>query len=151
MYNNYGYNPYMQQNRFIGVPQQQPLQQVPQNLQSTAELQRPILNGLCGKIVDSIDTVKGIDIPLDGSMSYFPLASGESIVTKQLQIDGTSKIVVYKPIEESNKELPKYITMEDLNKEINKIDLSDIDDIKEEIKDLKQEIKDLKKKKKGDD
>lgn len=147
MYNQpYNFNPYMQQN----------YNRIPQPIQSTINdsvQMQPVNNTykLNGKIVDSIETVKGIDIPLDGSTSYFPLASGEGIVTKQLQIDGTSKIVVYKPINEDIKEKPKYITMEDLNKELNKFDRSDLEDIRDEIKDIRQELKDLKKKKKGDD
>jgi hypothetical protein len=47
---------------------------------------------LLGKVVDGIDVVRGLDIPLDGSTSYFPLADGSAIATKQLQQDGTSRI-----------------------------------------------------------
>lgn len=106
---------------------------------------------LLGKSVDSIDVVKAMDIPLDGSISYFPLTDGSAIVTKKLQTDGTSKTIVYKPVEEEKKELPKYVTIEELRASIKEIDLSDIDDLKDDIKDLKQEIKDLKKSKKKDD
>ena len=55
---------------------------------------------LLGKAVESIDVVKATDIPLDGSISYFPLTDGSAIVSKQLQNDGTSKIIVYKPTQE---------------------------------------------------
>ena len=128
--NNYGYNPY---NRYIP---QEPIQQfIPQ--------QKPLLNG---KQVESIDVVKGIDIPLDGSISYFPTADGSTIVTKQLQMDGTSKTLVYKLNEQPEQPKPNYVTMEDLNKEIKKIDLSDIDDLREEIKDIKKTLKEIKKK-----
>lgn len=150
MYNNYGYNPYG--NRFIGVPQPQQMQQpmaqpiqpqpIPQPIQDT----RPILSG---KQVDSIDVVKAIEYPLDGSVSYFPLTDGSAIVTKQLQMDGTSKMVVFKPDIEKKEEI-KYITQEDMKKALNELDFSELDDIKEDIKDLKQELKDLKKKKKED-
>ena len=40
--------------------------------------------------------------------------------------------------------------MTDIEKAIENIDLSDLDDIKDDIKDLKQSIKDLKKKKKDE-
>lgn len=33
---------------------------------------------------------------MDGSVSYFPVADGSAIVSKQLQTDGTSKIQIYK-------------------------------------------------------
>ncbi|WP_298061773.1 hypothetical protein [uncultured Rikenella sp.] len=144
MYNNqFGYNPYMQpfNNNF-----NQPLQNSAVNTQSSAVnsavSSRQVLNG---KLVDSIDVVKAIDIPLDGSVSYFPLTNNSAIVTKQLLTDGTSKTTIYKPIEE--KETPKvqYVTMDDLKKSIKEIDLSEIDDLKDEIKDLKAEIKKIKK------
>lgn len=147
MYNNqFGYSPYYQplNNGF-----NQSLQNSAVNPQSSAispAVNRQLLNG---KLVDSIEVVKSMDIPLDGSVSYFPLTNGSAIVTKQLLTDGTSKTTIYKPIEE--KEAPKveYATMEDLKKSIKENDLSDvIDDLKDEIKDLKQEFKDFKKAKK---
>lgn len=143
--NNYGYNPYGY------YPQPQNMQNNINNNQMAPTLMsatsRPTLNG---KIVDGIDTVKGIDIPLDGSVSYFPLASGDAIVTKQLQADGTSKITVFKPISEENPEI-RYITADDMKKALSELDLSELDDIKDEIKELKQEFKDFKKNKKRDD
>lgn len=125
MYNNY--NPYYN-NRYVP-------EQIPNN--------RLYLNG---KIVDSIDAVKATDVQFDGSISYFPLANGSAIITKQLQSDGTSKIVIYKPEKMSND--VKYITIEDLNK---KIDSIKFDDIKEDILSLKKEFKELKNKLKEDD
>ena len=106
--------------------------------------------GLQGKSVDSIDVVKAMDIPLDGSVSYFPLVDGTAIVTKQLQADGTSKTVVYKPIEDKEiANVPKYITKEDLDKEIKKVDNSGIKDdiktLKRKIEDLVEDLKDIKK------
>ena len=101
---------------------------------------------LLGKTVENVEVVKVTDIPFDGSVSYFPLADGTAIVTKQFQNDGTTKTTIYKPIKEEEKELPKYVTLEEVKKEINNIDLSDLEDIKDEIKDLKKQLKDLKKK-----
>lgn len=139
--NNYGYNPYG-----TYIPQR-PMQQSNVN-----ENYQPVNNSykLNGKQVESIDVVKAMDIPLDGSISYFPLADKSAIVTKQLQNDGTSKIIIYKQSKDNTKDIPKYATVEDINNAINKIDLSDIDDLKDDIKDLKKDIKDLKKKKVSD-
>ena len=140
MYNNPYFN---QQQRYQPMPiTNQPIQQ-PTYMQPIAQPPQQI--GLLGKIVDSIDVVKSMDIPLDGSVSYFPLADGTAIVCKQLQTDGTSKTTVYKPVTEEQKELPKYVTLEDVKKEISNIDLSDLDDLKDEIKDLKKELKNIKK------
>lgn len=121
--NNFGFNPYYQPQRFQQVPQQPMEQMVP----TTSISNRSPLNG---KSVDSIDVVKAMDIPLDGSISYFPLTDGSAIVTKQLQSDGTSKTTIYKPIEE--KKTAKYITQDE------------IDELQKELKDLKSELRDLK-------
>lgn len=145
MYNNntYGFNPYMNQQRF----QNQPLNQQP--IQQTLP-QMPQVCSLMGKQVDSIDVVKATDIPLDGSTCYFPLIDGSAIVTKKLQNDGTSKTIIYKPVDNQEETSIKYATIADVENAIENIDLSDLEDIKDDIKDLKQSIKDLKKKKKDE-
>ena len=125
-YNNQFYNQSMLQPRYSQPIEPQPIM--------------PKLMGLNGKVVDSIDTVKGMDINLDGSVSYFPLADGTKIITKQLNMDGSSKMVVYEQVKENIKEV-KYITSDELDKAIKKIDLSDI---KDEIDNLKKQIKKLK-------
>ena len=104
-------------------------------------LNRAFLNG---KQVESIDIVKSIEIPLDGSISYFPLVNGTAIATKQLMQDGTSKITIYEPKVE--KESIKYATIDDIDQKLEKLDFSEIDDLKEEINDLKKELKELKNK-----
>ena len=95
--------------------------------------------------------VKAIDIPLDGSISYFPLADGTAIVTKQLQQNGISKIVIYKPVEAKEKETPKFATLEEVDKKIGNIDFSEIEYLKADIKDLRRELKEMKNKIKGKD
>ena len=140
MYNNY--NPYLN-NGFN--PNFRPVeQQYPQNNINIPPMQQSGLNmpknGLQGKQVDSIDVVRATDVPFDGSISYFPLTDGSAIVTKQLQMDGTSKIVVFKPFNEQKSEV-KYLTSEDLEKAINGLNLNEIDNIKEEIKEIKKQMK----------
>lgn len=100
------------------------------NLQNTSLSRQPITTqpSLLGKIVDSADAVKVTDIPLDGSVSYFPLVDGSAILTKKLQMDGTSKIVVYKPVVEEEKEITKYVTFDDLK------------DIQEQIKTIEEKL-----------
>ena len=149
MYNNYGYNPYYpQQQRFQNVeqPNQQPIMTT---YQQPMQLTKPTT--LLGKAVESIDVVKATDIPLDGSISYFPLTDGSAIVSKQLQNDGTSKIIVYKPAKEDKKEAIQFATLDDLQEAIGEIDLSDIQDLKDEIKEIKKQLKDLKPKKSKED
>lgn len=106
----YNYNPYYGQQTYT-PPRYQPME--PQYM-----TQQP--KGLLGKSVDSVDVVKAIDIPLDGSVSYFPLTDGSAIVTKQLQMDGTSKIMVYKPTIEQKETVKtiSYEEFEELRKEV---------------------------------
>ena len=142
MYN--PYNPYS--NQFFNPQSQNRYQPMEMSMTQQNPVQTQInrSNGLSGKLVDSIDVVKAMDISLDGSINYFPLTDNSAIVTKQLQTDGTSKIVVYKPVDNKTTEV-KYVTQEDVDKAIKKIDLSDI---KDEIDALKKQIKKLKS---GDD
>lgn len=128
----YGYNPY----QVIGQPmpqQQQIVQQQP------IQPMQPI--GLQGKSVDSIDVVKAMDIPLDGSISYFPLVDGTAIITKQLQMDGTSKTVIYEPIK-AESEQPKYLTSEELNSSI-KIITEDNNNLKQGMEDIKGQMQEV--------
>ena len=142
----YGYTPqygktpyYMQQP--MTTPQYQPqTNDYMQNIQPN--YQKPIT--LQGKSVDNIEVVKATDIPLDGSVSYFPLVDGSAIVTKQLQADGTSRMVVYKPIETQQpkqvEEKEIYITEKELDEKLSKLDNTEL---KEEIEKMKKQIKDL--------
>ena len=142
MYNQY--NPYI--NRFYGQQQAnmpQPME-MPIQQQNTPQMALNRQNILYGKQVDSLEVVKAIDIPLDGSISYFPLVNGTAIATKQLMQDGTSKITIYEP--KTQKDDTKFATIEDIDKRIEKIDFSEIDDLKDDLEDLKKELKDIKNK-----
>lgn len=132
--NNYGYNPY---GRYMNQPMQQPIQPIEQPNMG-------VKMGLQGKQVESIDVVKATDIPLDGSISYFPLADNTAILTKQLLDNGSSKITIFKPVKEQNEDMT-YITRKDLEKALNDIDFSELDDIKQDIREIKKQLK-----KKGD-
>ena len=102
----------MYNNQFFNQRAYQPMYQ-PQQFQMPQY--QPTFQGIQGRVVDNIDVVKATEISLDGSISYFPIADGSAIVTKQLQADGTSKLVVYKPVVA---ETPKNITNEEFEKEI---------------------------------
>lgn len=87
---------------------------------------------ILGKVVDSLDVVKAIDIPLDGSISYFPLTNGSAIVTKQLQPNGMSKITLYKPVVEKEETVDK-------NDDFDKLK-EDLDNLRKEFEDIKNKI-----------
>ena len=128
MFNSYNQNPYF--NPYFNT-QSQPVQPVPMRYNS----------GLQGKSIDNLEVVKAMDIPLDGSISYFPLVDGTAIVTKQLQQDGTSKITVFKPIEAEEATSVKYATIEDIENRINNIKFPDMKPVQDEIKTLKKQIR----------
>lgn len=147
MYN----NPYLGNGQYMyGQPynqfynqsmQNQNMQKPQEQYQSTNYVNRQ--TGLQGKSVDNIEVVKATDIPLDGSISYFPLTDGTGIVSKQIQMDGTSKIIVYRPEKETEKAVvPQYITKEELEEKLKTIGKKD--DYKDEIKTIKRTVEDLK-------
>ena len=140
-YMNQPYNPYGFQNMQQPLNRYQQPEQVYMQNQSTYKQRL----GLQGKSVDNIEVVKATDIPLDGSISYFPLVDGSSIVTKQLMQDGTSRMIVYKPAETTpkantaeNKEI--YVTEKQLDE---KLKTFNNEELKQEIEKLKKQIKDL--------
>lgn len=142
-------NPYFaQQQRF-----QQPMINQPTQPQPYIPTIQPINNptSLLGKAVESVDVVKAMDIPFDGSISYFPLTDGSAIITKQLQTDGTSKMVVYKPVQEDKKDAVQFATLEDIENAINDLDLSDIQDLRDDVKEIKKQLKEFKTKKNKDE
>lgn len=129
MFNSYNQNPYF--NPYFAPQQpQQPISPMKYNA-----------GGLQGKSIDNLEVVKAMDIPLDGSISYFPLVDGSAIVTKQLQQDGTSKITIFKPIKAEEAQSVKYATIEDIENRINNIKLPDMKPLQDEIKTLKKQIR----------
>lgn len=140
-------NPYL--NQFYG---NQPVQPTQPPKPQQVEMQVPYKQiSLQGKTVDSVDVVKAMDIPLDGSVSYFPIIDGSAIVTKQLLQDGTSKTTIYKPVneEEEVKQGPVFITLEEFNEKIKELSNNDFKDdlksIKRQIKDLQEDMEDMSK------
>lgn len=137
MYNNPYFN---QQQRFQGMNMMQQPMPTQQYIPPMTTIQQ---NNLQGKIVDSVDVVKAMDIPLDGSVSYFPLTDGSAIISKQLQSDGTSRTIIYKPTENEKEKSVKYLTIDELETALN--DLEDMQNIKDDIKEIKKQLKGFKK------
>ena len=129
MFNSYNQNPYF--NPYFNQPPQQ----------TAVPNMNVRFNSLQGKSIDNLEVVKAMDIPLDGSISYFPLVDGSAIVTKQLQQDGTSKITIYKPIEAEEPVTTKYATIEDIEAQIKNIKIPDMKPLQDEIKTLKKQIR----------
>lgn len=144
-YNPYFFNNY--QNGYQGymAPQMNRLNQLEnqyqgyQNQNINQNMNQIPAQVLQGKAVDSIDVVKAMDVPLDGSVTYFPKTDGTAIYTKQLQSDGTSRINTYE-ISINSGNMPSNFTSNGVNKEdIEKI-YSDISEVKTSLKETKETI-----------
>lgn len=99
---NYG-NPYGYQQPMMNYQPMDRLAQIQQNYAQTVptnyqqpQMAQQSMVGLNGEIVDSIDVVKAKNVDMSGAVVYYPQSSGECIFTKQLQPDGTSRILTYR-------------------------------------------------------
>ena len=107
-YQNYSQmnNPYAQMNNMYSQPNN-PYADIMNFLQNYQQsLQQPLVPtqmsganqmSALGKMVDSIDVVKATDVPMDGSMYYFPKADGTEIFGKQWLPNGQTRILTFKP------------------------------------------------------
>ena len=108
-YGNYAPYQQIQQQRF--QPQEQ--YQAMQNQQAI---------GLNGRIVQVVENINANEVPMDGSMAFFPKQDLSEIYVKGWNADGTIKTIVYKPYTEpkNSQGIKNTENVENL-----KIDLSD--------------------------
>ena len=83
----------------------------------------PLQPTLKGRPVSSIDEVRAIAVDFDGSISYFPDLANNRIYTKQINVDGTSTMLMYElkefPISSSTNS--QYVTREEFEEVINQL------------------------------
>ena len=82
---------YNQQNPYL-----QRMEQYQQSLQQPMAVGNQFMS--LGKVVESIDIVKTMDIPMDGNTYYFPKADGTEVYSKHWMPNGTTRILTFKPI-----------------------------------------------------
>lgn len=117
MMNYTSYNPYQyNQMRF---PEQQPIQQPVQQMQHP---NLPVQTGVNGRIVTAVEQITANDVPMDGSMAFFPKQDLSEIYVKGWSADGTIKTIVYKPYTDTNNNNPNNLSSTDKK---TKFDLSD--------------------------
>ena len=87
-------SPYMERMNYMQQYQQnlQPVQQQNVPVQS----QQPI--GIAGRTVQSVEQITANEVPMDGSLAFFPRQDMAEIYAKQWNADGTIKTVIYRPI-----------------------------------------------------
>lgn len=83
------YNPMAQvQNRPIDYQQN-----IPNNYQ-----QNQIVQGINGKMIAEINQITANDVPMDGSVAFFPKQDLSEVYAKSWNADGTIRTVTYKPV-----------------------------------------------------
>ena len=117
---NYGYvnNPYGYPQQ--PIPYQDRLAQLQNQYNQTMPYNQPVvqqpqqLSALNGQMVGSLDEVKGKDVDLSGNPTWYPKVDGTEVYRKQLQPDGTSKILTYVLSNDGMQEQPKQMVDVDI-------------------------------------
>lgn len=136
-YGNY-YNNMLNQQRMQTLEQQYQTQ--PMVAQQATQIQTI---GLNGKYVDSIENVKAADVMMDGSVMYFPNTDGKTIYTKQLQPDGTSRVITYSAMEqeEERKEEVALVQMAELLKEFKEEIFDGFDNVNDRLDKMEKQFR----------
>lgn len=97
-------NPYQMPQVNSYVPQYQQAYNPMQNIQRFQQPQQPeqIQQGIFGKVVQSQDSIVANDVPMNGSVAFFPKSDLSEIYAKQWSADGTISTMVFKPIQNDN-------------------------------------------------
>lgn len=87
-------SPYMERTNYM--------QQYQQNLQPVQQQSVPVqtqqLMGISGRIVRSVEQITANEVPMDGSVAFFPKQDLSEIYAKQWDADGTIKTAIYRPV-----------------------------------------------------
>ena len=90
-------SPYMERTNYM--------QQYQQNLQPVQQQSVPVqpqqAMGINGRTVQSVEQITANEVPMDGSLAFFPRQDMAEIYAKQWNADGTIKTVIYRPVMDS--------------------------------------------------
>ena len=100
-------NPYQMPQANNYIPQYQTYQQTYNPMQNIQRFQQPqqfeqMQQGIFGKVVQSQDSIVANDVPMNGSVAFFPKSDLSEIYAKQWSADGTISTMVFKPIQNDN-------------------------------------------------
>lgn len=123
------FNPYMYQNQayangYFGYQNMVPMNtQMMQNGQMMQQNQPAQPAYIQGKIVNSEDDIKPIDVPMNGSWSFFPLNDGSAIIAKSWNSNGELGKSVYVKMQDTQTVQEKAGTsLDDIMARLDKID-----------------------------
>lgn len=77
----------------------QNLQQQFPSIQNPTQQPQQMANGLNGKVIQVVENIAANDVPMDGSIAFFPKQDMTEIYAKAWNADGTIRTVVYRPVE----------------------------------------------------
>lgn len=77
---------------------QQSLQQQPVQMNQQPMPQQ--IAGINGRVVQAVENINANEVPMDGSMAFFPKQDMSEIYVKGWNADGTINTIVYKPYTE---------------------------------------------------
>ena len=88
-------NPYMDRMNFL-QSYQQSLQQQPMQMNQQPMPQQ--IAGINGRIVQAVENINANEVPMDGSVAFFPKQDLTEIYAKSWNADGTIRTLTFKPI-----------------------------------------------------
>lgn len=96
-------NPYYLQQNQQSYPQYyNPLAQVQNRAmdyqQNVNYQQNQIVQGINGKMIAELNQITANDVPMDGSVAFFPKQDLSEVYAKSWNADGTIRTVTYKPV-----------------------------------------------------
>lgn len=131
------YPQYLQQ---MQAARYQPQEQAPVQMQGTYQ-QQPV--GINGRMVQSVENINANEVPMDGSMAFFPKQDMSEIYVKAWDANGLIKTIVYKPqIEEKTQQtVNSAIDTEklkiDLSENVTEAFMQRFDELEQKIEQLK--------------
>ena len=133
-----GYPQYLQQMQATRYQPQE--QMIPTQMSGTYQ-QQPV--GISGRMVQSVENINANEVPMDGSMAFFPKQDMSEIYVKAWNADGKIRTVVYKPQIEDK---PQQVVNPTIDTEKLKIDLSEnvTEAFMQRFDELEQKIEQLK-------
>ena len=93
-------NPYMDRMNFLQNYQQslqQPLVPTPMSGANQQAMPQQIA-GINGRIVQAVENINANEVPMDGSMAFFPKQDMSEIYVKGWNADGTIRTLTFKPV-----------------------------------------------------
>lgn len=103
------------------------LQNFQQNLQQP-QISQNQPQGIIGRVVNDFSEITANDVPMNGNAAFFPKSDGSELQVRSWSANGTIQTVVYRPIQQENKEQGANIKQ------------NDFATLNEDVKALREEI-----------